>query len=146
MNKITLPQTDTMIELHVPDFKVVKDFYGKLGYKVVWETEPGAIGYMVLKRNNSILAFYSGTEEVYNHRFFKRFPKESPRGYAVEIVVYIEDLPMDEFYEDFIKNLGDKYVVEPLILERWGKKDFRIMDPFGFYIRFSEPDNILLPE
>lgn len=29
------------IELHVPDFAVVKDFYGCLGFSVVWERSPG---------------------------------------------------------------------------------------------------------
>lgn len=139
-----LPKTDIMIELHVPDFAVAKDFYGKLGYEVVWETKPGKIGYMVLKRNDSILAFYCGTKEVYNHRFFKRFPNNTPRGYEVEIVTYVEDI--DSFYRNFLDKLGEKYVVEPLIKQRWGKKDFRIMDPFGFYVRFGEPDNILLSE
>lgn len=24
-------------------------------------------------------------------------------------------------------------------VELWGKKDFRLSDPFGFYLRFTEP-------
>lgn len=29
--------SDIMLELHVPAFQPVKDFYGSLGYEVVWE-------------------------------------------------------------------------------------------------------------
>ena len=38
MIKSTL--TDVLIELHVPDFKPVKDFYSQLGFEIVWEREP----------------------------------------------------------------------------------------------------------
>lgn len=39
------------IEFHVPDFQMVKDFYSKLGFSVVWERQPeGHKGYLVLKR------------------------------------------------------------------------------------------------
>lgn len=144
MNKKDLPKTDVILELHVPDFQKVKDFYGKLGFEVVWETPQSKIGYMVIKKDDSILAFYCGTDEVYDHRFFKRYPKSTPRGYGVEVVIYTDSI--DEFYKEFIDKLGEKYIVEPLIKQRWGKKDFRIMDPFGFYVRFSEPDNILISE
>ena len=42
--------TDVLIELHVPDFEIVKDFYGKLGFVVVWNCPPsGKSGYLVLK-------------------------------------------------------------------------------------------------
>lgn len=29
--------SNVILELHVPDFDTVKDFYGKLGFEVVWE-------------------------------------------------------------------------------------------------------------
>ncbi len=41
----------SLIELHIPDFEVAKEFYGKLGFKVAWERKPeGFKGYLVLKR------------------------------------------------------------------------------------------------
>jgi len=46
------------IELHVPDFETVKEFYAKLGFLVVWERKPeGKKGYLVMKRDNNILSF-----------------------------------------------------------------------------------------
>lgn len=50
----------------------------------------------------------------------------------------VEDI--DELYkkaESFCR------VVDKLQTQPWGLKDFRIEDPFGFYIRFTEPHNIL---
>lgn len=48
--------------------------------------------------------------------------------------------------EDFYKR-AKKFatVVEELKRQPWGLKDFRIEDPFGFYIRFTEPHDILDP-
>lgn len=38
-----------------------------------------------------------------------------------------------------IKNqIPESKIWQPLILKRWWKKDFRVIDPFGFYIRFTE--------
>lgn len=127
------------IELHVPDFEKVKDFYGKLGFKVVWERKPEEKkGYLVLKRDNNILCFWSGNETVYQQEYFQKFPKNTKRGYGVEIVIMVEDI--DKFYEN-AKSFAR--VVEELKLKPWGLKDFRIEDPFGFYIRFTELHNIL---
>lgn len=69
--------TDVIIELHVSDFDRVRDFYEKLGFKEVWSYPPKEqSGYLVMKRSDSILGFFCGNEEVYNHPFFKRFPKK----------------------------------------------------------------------
>ena len=134
------PASNTsFVELHVPDFNVVKRFYGELGYQVRWE-EPakGAEGYLVLQLEGNILAFWPGTESVYDHAFFKKFPKETPRGYGVEIVVSVTNL--GELYE---RASQLKSVVAELQTRPWGLKDFRIKDPLGYYVRFTEPDNIL---
>ncbi len=46
--------------------------------------------------------------------------------------------------EDYYGNVKSfSNVVEELAEQPWGLKDFRIEDPFGFYIRFTEPHNIL---
>lgn len=132
-------QNDILLELHVPDFEKAKEFYGKLGFEVVWERRPeGKKGYLILKRGNSILCFWAGNNEVWNQNYFKQFPKNTKRGYAVEIVIMVENV--ERFYEK-VKNFVR--VVEELQLRPWGLKDFRIEDPFGFYIRFTEQHNVL---
>jgi lactoylglutathione lyase len=135
-------RTDTFVELHVPDFPTVKDFYSKLGYKVVWEREPDEFkGYIVMKMGGSILCFWAGNEYVYKHPYFKRFPEDTKRGYEVEIVVFVKNI---ESYYKKVQKFAN--VVEKLILQPWGDKDFRVEDPFGFYLRFSEPYNTLFSE
>lgn len=136
---MNLAKTDILVELHVPNFKEAKKFYGKLGFKVVWERKPEEEkGYLVLKRGNSILCFWSGNKNVWNHIYFKHFPKTTKRGYGVEIVIMVKNV--EEFYTK-VKKFAK--VVEKLKMQPWGSKDFRIEDPFGFYLRFTEPYNTL---
>jgi len=127
------------IELHVPDFEQVKSYYGSLGFRVVWERTPdNEKGYLVLEMDGTVLCFYCGNDEVYNQSYFKRFPRNTPRGYGVELVIMVDDIV--EFYEQ----LKDKvYVVEPLIRQPWGLYDFRATDPFGYYLRFTSKHDIL---
>jgi len=127
------------LELHVPDFTQVKEYYGSLGFEVVWERQPEADkGYLVLQRDGTILCFWSGTDAIYEQTYFKRFPKDTPRGYGVELVIMVDEI--DGYYEQ-IKDTAN--VVEPLVLRPWGSKDFRTADPFGYYLRFTSKHNIL---
>ncbi len=129
------------IELHIPNFDVAKNYYGKLGFEIVWERKPeGQKGYLVLKLENNIIAFWCGNKEVYNHPFFKKHPKESPRGYGVEIVLMVADI---ESYYEKVKDFAN--VVEELTAQPWGLKDFRVEDPYGFYLRITEQDDITKP-
>lgn len=127
------------LELHVPDFEPIKKYYGKLGFEVVWERVPEeAKGYLVIKRGDVTLCFWSGTDAVYDQPYFKRFPKDTPRGYGVEVVIMVEDI--DKFYDE-VKDIAN--VVEPLVVQPWGLKDFRATDPFSYYLRFTSTHNIL---
>lgn len=131
-------QNNVLLELHVPDFKKVKDYYGKLGFKVVWERKPeGLKGYLILKMDKNILCFWSGNKYVYDNPYFKRFPKTTKRGYGVEIVIMVDDI---ESYYAKVKDFAN--VVEELVLQPWGLKDFRIEDPFGYYLRITSKHNI----
>ncbi|HET9850804.1 MAG TPA: VOC family protein [Candidatus Saccharimonadales bacterium] len=127
------------LELHVPDFGPVKDYYGKLGFKVVWERPYEADkGYLVMEMDKTIICFWPGTGHVYEQTYFKRFPKDTPRGYGVELVIMVEDV---EAYYKKMKYFAN--VVEPLVLRPWGSQDFRTADPFGYYLRFTSKHNIL---
>jgi len=127
------------LELHVPDFESAKDFYGKLGFMVVWERSPEEKkGYLVMRRENTILCFWPGNEEVYNQSYFKAFPRDTKRGYGVEIIIPTNDI--QTFYER-IREFA--HIVDALKVQSWGLRDFRLEDPFGYYIRFTEPHDIL---
>lgn len=132
---------DLFIELHVPDLEKVKDFYKNLGFQIASEDALGKeLGYVVMRLNNSQLHFYGGDERIYDHDFFKQFPKDTPRGYGVEITISIDDI--DTYYQT-IRQAMQNNIVEPLQLRPWGIKDFRIIDCFGYYIRFTQPMNWL---
>ena len=129
-------QSDIMIELHIPGFQIAKNFYGSLGFRVVWERAANdkERGYMVMRRGSSIINFYGGDKTVSEHSYFKRFDKTTSRGYAVEIIIPID--MVEDFYEEFKKLHKDKIVKE--LNHKYTKPDFRAIDPFGFYLRFVE--------
>lgn len=132
-------QNDILLELHVPDFVLAKNFYGKLGFKIIREeSSQDENGYLMLKKDSSIICFWSGNEMVWQQPYFKTFPKNTKRGYAVEIVIMIDNI--EEFYNE-VKKFAK--IVEELKYKSWGLKDFRVEDPFGFYIRFTQKFNIL---
>jgi len=124
--------TNTFIELHVPDFQRVLDFYGMLGFEAKL-IDPE---YLTMSKGQSVLNFYKGTDEVYKHPYFNQYSKDTKRGYAVEIILFEKDI------KNFYNQIQDKIkIVAPLTLKHWGRYDFRIEDPFGFYIRITEPYN-----
>jgi len=140
-------QNNLVLELHVPDFGIVKQFYSKLGFEVISE-DPVAKnpGYLVMRRKDplgeTILNFYGGDEKVYQHQHFKKFPLETPRGYATEITIPVSDI--ENLYKSVVETVP-KNIVRELkeVIEnttnsevRW--RDFRMVDPFGFYIRLTE--------
>jgi len=130
--------SDILIELHVPDFAPAKEFYGKIGYEIVWQKEEKIDeGYLVMRNGKSILNFYCGTNQVYKHDFFGKFPKDTPRGYAVEIIIQIAGI--ESFYKKF-KMLFPENIVKELN-NKYSHKDFRAVDPYGFYVRFVEKNN-----
>jgi catechol 2,3-dioxygenase-like lactoylglutathione lyase family enzyme len=132
----------SMVELHVPDFERTKSFYRELGFKIIWERVPnGFKGYLVAKYESNIICFWGGNDNIYKHEYFSQFDKDSTRGYGVEIVLLVSDL--DRLYKR-AQMVG--CVVEELKTKPWGIRDFRIIDPWGFYIRFSALHNILSAE
>lgn len=139
----TIPQQNkVLLEIHVPDFEKVKDYYGKIGFNVQWERKPeGFKGYLIMNMNQNILCFWAGNEHVYENFYFSKFPREVQRGLGIEIVVMVDNI--EEYYE---KVKGVANVIEPLQLRPWGLQDFRTADPFGYYLRFTTPHDIFDPE
>lgn len=132
-------QNNVLLELHVPDCEKVKEYYGKLGFEVVWERRPeGFKGYLILKMGNNILCFWAGNEHVYEQTYFKKFSKKTKRGYGVEIVIMVDDVK--KYYS---KVKGFANVIAKLVLQPWGLEDFRVENPFGYYLRITTKHNIL---
>lgn len=137
-------RNNLIIELHVPDLEKVKNFYSKLGFEVSMENKANEKeqGYLTMIREddigNTMLNFYGGDDRVYGQSYFKQFPKDTKRAYASEVTIPVKDI--ESLYELVMTNLKD-YVVKPLCdiedhNHKW--RDFRMEDPFGFYLRFTE--------
>lgn len=128
----------SILELHVPDFDVVKSYYFGMEYHVLWEREPeGRKGYLVMQREAHVLCFWGGNGEIVHHEYFGNFPSGSRPGFRVEIVIMVSGI------EDFFARVKERAnVVESLHLKPWGVRDFRCADPNGFYLRFSERHDI----
>ncbi|MEU7143756.1 hypothetical protein ABZ942_30240 [Nocardia sp. NPDC046473] len=128
------PTVGTVVELHVPDFGPVREFYTGLGFEVVWERAPeGKKGYLVVQLENNVLCFWCGNEYVYEQSYFRKFPESTTRGYGVEVVVMVADIE-----HQFGRVSDEGCVASPLKPRDWGIKDFRVIDPFGYYLRFTE--------
>lgn len=116
------------IELHVPDFHKMEAFYTRLGFGEVRRDET----YRVMKREDVEIAFYGGTPDVSRHNYFEQFPADTTRGYGVEIIIPVDDI--DALYA-LVKDSGA--VVASIQDRHWGLRDFRLADPFGYYLRFT---------
>jgi uncharacterized glyoxalase superfamily protein PhnB len=94
-----------------------------------------------MKMENNILCFWAGNDHVYEHEYFSNNPKDTKRGYGVELVIMVDDV--DSYYKSL--PITTK-VVEKLADKPWGLRDFRIEDPFGYYIRITTYHDILDPK
>lgn len=133
------------VELHVPDFSIAEDFYKKLGFEIAsYDKVYNGLGYFLMQRGETIINFYGGSDKVYEQSFFKKFSKGTPRGFEVEITIPTDNI--DEYFKAVKMNIPDNIVQE--LMKKTDKKsdtkefvwrDFRVEDPFGFYLRFTEP-------
>lgn len=117
------------LELHVPCFEQALAFYQRFGFVAAWR-EPR---YLVLKNGLDLIAFYGGDADVASHSYFSRYPSTTKRGYGVEIILLVDDL------EAALAALSPTTpILAPITLRPWGVRDFRIEDPFGYYLRVTE--------
>lgn len=85
-----------------------------------------------------MLNFYGDDERVFQQAYFKKFSPQTPRGYAVEITILVSSI--SNFYKQVFKTLKN-YIIQELMEKKdsttsW--QDFRLVCPFGFYIRVTE--------
>lgn len=133
-----------LAELHVPDFGPAREFYGIFDFKELsYDPTSGGgsdLGYLVLVRDDPLgrtqLNFYGDKDKVADHAHFKDFPPDTPRGYAVEFTIPVSNVR--DLWGKVVGQLVEEAVSQPLKTKRWGKQDFRVVDPYGFYVRFTE--------
>ncbi len=133
-----------VLELHVPDFSKAREFYALFGFtELKYDPTSGGgsdLGYLILGRKDTLgethINFYGDKEKVSQHAHFVNFPVTTPRGYGVEITIPVSDV--EGLWNEVKDKLPLNQISQPLTLKRWGKQDFRVVDPFGFYVRFTE--------
>ncbi|MBM3205872.1 hypothetical protein FJZ41_03445 [Candidatus Shapirobacteria bacterium] len=129
---IEVMKTATSIELHVKSFKGLREYYQNLGFEILFDS-PG--NYLVLAKGKAILNFWGDGGRYPDQPYFKKWRgTKSKSGYNVEIIIPVANI------KKYYSEIKDKVkVVDELKHKRWGADDFRIEDPNGFYIRFTEP-------
>src|ERR1700749_4865220 len=93
-------RNNLVLELHVPSFQPVRDFYSMFGFEELsYDPTSGGgsdMGYLVLirrdKLGDTMINFYGDKDKVTQHAYFVDFPADTPRGYAVEITVPVSDV------------------------------------------------------
>ena len=137
-------RNNLIVELHIPDFDVAKEFYSILGFKVILEHPITATesGYMAMKRQDalgdSMINFYGGNDKVYQQSYFKNFPPDTKRGYAIGLTMPISNI--DDFFNQVSPKIKD-HIMQEVKGKQDGDivwRDFRVEDPFGFYLRCTE--------
>ncbi|PLR75460.1 lactoylglutathione lyase [Bacillus sp. V3-13] len=116
------------LELFVEDLQKSIEFYEQiLGLEFVDKSETGAM----IKQND--FALLLTPDSVLNKNHFLRKGGLHPKGKGVEFIIVTDDI--DRLFK---RVLEKKYPVEStLTLQSWGMKDFRIVDPDGYYLRLT---------
>jgi len=117
-------------ELFVREMGVAVAFYtGVMGFDLIREEH----GYSSLRRGEVILGLGPISKLPAEGGYFTRDIAERRRGLGVEIVLEVEDL--DAYHA---RILASRYeIFEPLRERPWGLRDFRVVDPDGYYLRIT---------
>jgi hypothetical protein len=123
------PYAESKFELATTDPSRDTAFYSKLGFSVVAKT---SYGYVTLKSGPVVIAL-SPVARIDSHDTASLSKLRRP-PVGVEIVLYTTE-NLDEKHAR-LRSLGLK--PGDIRLQPWGVRDFRIIDPGGYYIRISE--------
>ncbi|MDQ3910464.1 MAG: VOC family protein [Actinomycetota bacterium] len=119
------------LELFVEDMQASIGFYARvLGFEVERE-EPGV--YASLRNGSVVLGIGPISKLDDEGGYFTGEIASLRRGLGVEIVLEVEDV--DGWYRR-VSDSGYP-VSEPLRERPWGLRDFRIVDPDGYYLRLT---------
>jgi lactoylglutathione lyase len=119
------------LELFVEDMETSIGFYTRvLGFEVA-RNEPG--DYASLQNGDVVLGIGPISKLPEKGGYFTREIASSRRGLGVEIVLEVEDV--DEWHRRVVAS--GHPVFEPPQKRPWGLRDFRIVDPDGYYLRLT---------
>jgi lactoylglutathione lyase len=117
-------------ELFVHEMGAAVALYtGVMGFDLVRE-EPG---YASLRRGEVILGLGPISKLPAEGGYFTRDIAEQQRGLGVEIVLEVDDL--DAYHARILASGYELF--KPLRERLWGLRDFRVVDPDGYYLRIT---------
>ncbi len=117
------------------DDDFITDFYANtLGANVIPDSEEE--GFRYVQFGESCLHFF-GRDPEYNHHHFGDLD-EGLLGRGVELSINLAaDFPLETYAAALIRTLPARKITRP-VQEHAGGKDFRIIDPNGYYLRFAK--------
>lgn len=123
------------VELFADDAERTAEFYQQvLGF----DREAGATDYISMRLGGILIGIGRNDKLPDSHPIRRR---EGERGgLGVELVMEVEDVDMA-----YASVQASGYPIASSIAERpWGLRDFRLVDPNGYYIRVTsrEPDHL----
>lgn len=135
------------IELFVSDLAISVDFYGRvLGFEVGAQRQAGPVGqelfHVPVWHGPSLIGLGLMQKLVPSHHL-RRGGLDAERGIGVELCFYVDDGDLEAYYDSVRRECRTK--IEALVMQPWGSRDFRVIDPDGYYLRFSAPDRDYFP-
>jgi lactoylglutathione lyase len=117
-------------ELFVKDTHVAADFYTRiLGFEC--DTDAGPY---IQARSGAVRIGICDQSTLPGDHHFSPAALQGRKGIGTEIVLEVENL--DAFYERVVKS--GYGIREELAKRPWGLRDFRLVDPDGYYLRITE--------
>lgn len=109
--------------------KTVRFYQDVLGFKPL---NSGSLTYQPIQNGQVVLGI-GLLESLGNRHYFNSDHQANKFGYGVEIVLEVDDI---QWIYNKVKRA--KVEIESDLKERsWGLKDFRLIDPNGYYIRVT---------
>jgi catechol 2,3-dioxygenase-like lactoylglutathione lyase family enzyme len=122
--------TGLRMELFVDDMDVSIDFYCRvLGFELMRHEE----GYASIRSGSVTLGLGPIAKLPPEGGYFTRDTLSVHRGAGVEIVLEVDDI---NAFQDQVIAAGYP-ILEALQHRPWGLMDFRVADPDGYYLRFT---------
>lgn len=135
------------IELFVSSIEESAGFYNRaLGFEVGTTREVILEGHLLRHTpvwNGPTIIGLGHLSSLSPAHHLRRAGLSAARGIGVEFCLYVEDVELEFYYTRASRGCGSK--IEPLALQPWGARDFRVIDPDGYYVRVSAPDRDYKP-
>ncbi|MEI9989423.1 MAG: VOC family protein [Rhizomicrobium sp.] len=128
------------------DLAVAEDFYKRvLGFEAHETRQAELAGRMLVHtamQSGPVIIGLGLIDRLADGHHLRRAPA-APKGIGFEFVIYVAGEELEAWYERARRE--STLSIEPLGLKPWGARDFRVVDPDGYYIRISEPDRDSVP-